>query len=107
MIETYTDLVVIVLAALAVILTVLAIFIGILSIWGYRAMQTAAEKKASKAAKLIIARSLDNGGELNTMVKEALGRDGDLFKSLQEDIFAGVLQWESSGFEDEEEEEET
>ena len=100
---SYTDLVVIVLAALAVILTALAIFIAILAIWGYRSMQSAIENKTQKVARKSFDLSLKEGGQLNTMVREALGREGDLLKSLREEVYAGVVQWESSGIEDPEE----
>lgn len=116
---TYTDFLSLTLTSLAVILAVLAIFIGALAIIGYTQIQRMVERKAEEEANKVISAALNNGGTLSetvqkalerdgplyNMVLEQLGRKGDLFNALKEEVYSGIVQWESSGYDDPEEEE--
>ena len=50
-------------------------------------------------------RALADDGELKTLLIEQLGRKGELFNALKEEVYAGILQWESSGYTDPKDEE--
>lgn len=115
---TYTDFLSLTLTSLAVMLAVLAIFVGALAIFGYTQIQKIVEDKAEEKANNVISAALDNGGTLSetvrkalerdgplyNMVLEQLGRKGDLFNALKEEVYSGIVQWESSGYDDPEEE---
>lgn len=53
----------------------------------------------------LLKKALERDGPLYNMVLERLGRKGDLFNALKEEVYSGILQWESSGYDDPEEEE--
>lgn len=100
---TYTDFLSLTLTSLAVMLAVLTIFIGLLAVWGYGQIQNTIERKAEEEARNVISTALDEDGVLYKMVLEKLGQDGDLFNALKEEVYSGIVQWESSGYEDPEE----
>ena len=101
MITSYSELVVVVLAALTAILAVLGLFIAILAIWGYKQILASARSAADEAATKVISRSLeDDDGVLRQLVLERLGRKGKLYKELKEEVYKGIAQWEASGYDD-------
>ena len=105
-IANYTDFLTVTLTALAVILAGLAVFIAILAIWGYNSIKKSSEISAQKRAERIISDALTKNGVLYNLVVESLGAKGDLFERIKEEIYAGVTQWDSSGYQDPDEKEE-
>lgn len=94
------DAVVIVLAALGVILTAIGVIIAIAAIWGYNSIKIAAEERAVSTANEIIETALKEDGILFGHVLTSLGENGALFERVKEEMFAGLTQWNSSGYTD-------
>lgn len=65
---TYVDLVVIVLAAVAVLITVLGLMLAVFAFWGI----TGLRKQAHETSKKAVANSLAQGGELYELVRKTM-----------------------------------
>lgn len=68
---TYVDLVTILLAAVAVIVTGLGVIIGILAIWGIAGLRRVTHD-AKREAKSVVIVSLREGGELHELVRQTV-----------------------------------
>lgn len=110
---TYEQLAATLLAASALIVTIIGIVVAVLALWGYREFQRTAEKKASKAAKRKVEAELQTGEirqHIETIVVNFL-QDGVASGTLislveQRRADASSLRRVDAGWGDEQEDEE-